>query len=227
MAGPFMQKQPCMVSRVLCLHHCPPHDVLHDPLEYPVYYDPVYYPQLHADLFQNLYSVRLWLRDGIHSHPGVCQSCLPTRSYASVSDVVIEYSDGYFTISCLDAKLVIAVRDIESSAFNFCRLIRDLQHPSARVDWSDSLQIVFSQNPPWLYRDDGQYVQALDALSRSDLQLAAHAIQTTGRTNERRKADYIHIILHDFIRERIKFMDSTLDPSHVVPDHERTSNHRV
>jgi hypothetical protein len=207
----FVQKLPCQVARVLDSADYPPHDVPHTTCQYPLYYDALYYPHYHPLVFRDENTVYEWLLKGLENHTMTCVSCLHDHPHSASRTYGVEYMvPSRFSVATSSAEVIISVNSIESAAFTFCRLIRHLLSGSMPTDnWLESAQYVLCKQPSWLFRSEEHYLQALTELSVPVLVEASHALGLTGRL---RKAELIRVILHDFARERLSFLDSDVTP---------------
>ena len=202
----FLQKRPSVVPRVLSDADCPPHDIFHTPCQYPRYYDSLYYPQYHLSDFQDSNSVCQWLLSGLEQHRTTCSR----RPCSDLGHTAVHYREGLFTIAAGNSSLSLTVADIESAVFSFCRLARQFVNLTAYTAWLPAAEFVLGQNPSWLNHSEELYVRTLDALPRSELYAAAHAVHPSESHSNHRKADYVRVLLLDFLHERLAFLDADL-----------------
>jgi len=187
----FVQKQPCVLSRVLSDMDCPLHNILHTPCQYPIYYDTLYYPQYHLTDFQDGDTVCQWLITGLDQHCATCESCL----CSGLLDTAVHFQEGQFTISAGDVSLWLSVSDIESAIYIFCLLSQQFVNLLACAEWLCAAEFVLSQNPSWLNHLKDIYVGSLDALTRSDLYVATHAACPSKSHLNHWKANYVYVLL--------------------------------
>ena len=190
---------------MLSIRDCPPHNELHTVCQYPRYYDALYFPEYHTSVFEDEHTVCEWLRAELQTHLVTCACAFGSR-VPSQSRVFVHYSLENFVIEFGSAEVVLSVGDVESSMFSFCKVVRRLflNYDLADV-WTESALYVLSQLPPWLFRNDCDYRQPLNELTRSDLLRAARNVGTVGR---HRKTDLIQLLVYDFVTARTALLDS-------------------
>lgn len=81
----FMTKKLCVVTHVLDIRDCPPHDVVHLVETYPLYYDALYFPELHLTIYASSHGFCSWLHSALSSHLRHCQTCILFPSELSVT----------------------------------------------------------------------------------------------------------------------------------------------
>jgi hypothetical protein len=208
---PFINKQPYRQPRALNLVDCPPHNEPHAPCLYPLYYNALYYPQYHESCFSNPTSVSAWLMHELDSHPDWCVSCTPKPFCAKYE---VAYSKGIFTVIGIGT-LSLTLADIESANFNFCRLFdRLLQNHPSGDKLAETAMSVLSNIPIWLFHDDAHLTQALSELSCTELYHTVCKLVPSKHLPLARKSEYVRLILHDFIVQRTRLLDSDL--THIV-----------
>jgi len=92
-------------------------------------------------------------------------------------------------------------------------LARQFVKLSVSAEWRRVAEFVSSQNPAWFNCPEDLYVRSLDVLGRRDLYAAVRVVSPSEFHSKRRKLEYVHILLHDFLRERLGLLDTNLDPA--------------
>jgi hypothetical protein len=161
----------------------------------------LYFPEYHTSVFEDEHTVCEWLCAELQTHLVTC-ACACGSRVPSQSRVFVHYSLENFVIEFGSAEVVLSVGDVESSMFSFCKVIRRLflNYDLADV-WTESALYVLSQLPPWLFRNDCDYRQPLNELTRSYLLHAARNVGTVGR---HRKTDLIQLLVYDFVTARCR-----------------------